>query len=145
MNIRLIEADFALGVVVMACALNFLPWGGQPAESVVAAPQTTMELLDSAMGVRELILANMDRFATPEYLHWKASLRSFQREHYASILMHVRKGDAGGALLSYLRMKLRLEFSMNHKPITFRNARGEEIPLPQDWSFPRDPWATEKK
>lgn len=102
-----------------------------------------MELVDSALSVQRWILEHLDMLQTPEYVAWKDGLRRFQREHYAAMLLQHRKGDGVAELFAYIRMRLRLELSLNHTPITFRNAQGALIPLPQDWSFPADPWQRE--
>jgi hypothetical protein len=104
-----------------------------------------MELIDSALSMHRYIDVNLEKFVTPEYIAWRENLRRFQREEYASILFQVRRGDGLGAFVTYLRMALQLELTLNHEQITFRNAQRQEIALPQDWSFPRDPWAERKR
>lgn len=125
--------------------LLIVPWGGRVGGPTGAAAQSTIELIDSALSIHRYIDVNLEKLVTPEYVAWRNNLRRFQQEEYASILFQVRRGDGMGSFVTYLRMALQLELTLNHEQITFRNAQQQEVALPQDWTFPRDPWAERKR
>lgn len=56
------------------------------------------------------------------------------------MLMDVTQRDGFGALLSYLKLKLQLDYSMDRSPIIYRFRGGAVKVVPMDWSFPIDPW-----
>ena len=96
--------------------------------------------LDSLKSESDVLLENIDKFATPEYYHRKDLLNSFQRRGYFDVLRHLCRTDGLSALLAYLKMKLQIDYSLNHQPIVIVSLNKELIDLPIDWRFPADPW-----
>jgi hypothetical protein len=91
----------------------------------------------------------------------RATRRLYQQRAYADILRHTRESDGLGALLAYCRAELRLEFFLPRNTIyTYVNISVPEredrlpgrlyqhrsgpiaIPLPENRTFPADPWGT---
>jgi hypothetical protein len=91
---------------------------------------TPKYFLDSLQSIDQLILQSIDKFATPEYYQRKNLLRSFQRRGYAGVLLPVCRQDGLSALIAYLKMKLQIDYSLNHAPIFFRTSMNGLIPLP---------------
>jgi hypothetical protein len=56
------------------------------------------------------------------------------------MLMDITQRDGFGALLSYLKLKLQLDYSIDRSPIVYRMRGGPQLIVPLDWSFPVDPW-----
>lgn len=106
----------------------------------LARAQQISDVMDTLQTETEFILSHLDQYSTPQYLRWKKEIRAFWQHHYSSMLLDVRRGDGLGALLAYLRMKMQLEFSLDHTPICYETPLHSMIPLPQDWTFPADPW-----
>lgn len=97
--------------------------------------------------------------STPELKRRNAMRRMLQRQTYTEILEQSLRDDGLGALLAYLKGMLQLEFSLPRNtlyyyvpmadpayrdtlPGTFFRASSGPfvIPLPEDRSFPEDPW-----
>jgi hypothetical protein len=90
---------------------------------------------------------NISALTTPEFEQRKELRRSIQRKGYSNVLMDVLSHDAVSALVSFVKMRLHIEYSISHRPLSVyaRTARGTfAIPLPDDWSFPADPWKKEQ-
>lgn len=80
------------------------------------------------------------RLRLPERDYRKFIRRDLQRRGYANVLSSLLDGDGLSALLSFVRTKLQLEYSLDHYPIFYRTPKGELLVIPEDWSFPADPW-----
>ena len=99
-------------------------------------------------------------------------VRSAQRKGYAGTLKDMLTNDGLSALLSFLRTRLQIEFSISHEPILVDITYPGESPAPTeppaflprrkftivlptiprqsmrtavdiDWTFPEDPWRRE--
>ncbi|HLB01375.1 MAG TPA: hypothetical protein VJO14_08315 [Bacteroidota bacterium] len=97
-------------------------------------------LPDTAASLGKDISAHIDEFATPEYYDRKKTRREFQRTGYMNMLHDILALDAVSALLSFIRIRLQIEYSLPHYTIYFRTVTGGLMPLPEDWTFPEDPW-----
>ena len=124
------------------------------------------ENIDNLQQVYARALAH---YANPKLQERKELLRSYQQTGYANVLMLVLDGDGFGALISYIRTRLQIDFSLPHDLITvditslppshpqtdhtpFAPRTEFRIILPQvptqrtrigldiDWTFPEDPW-----
>jgi len=103
----------------------------------------------------------VNELTTPELNRRNAARLSVQRRGYSSTLESVMREDGLGALLTYLRMQLHIEFFLPHDQIyayisvvqpaprrdglpgfaTFGGSATMPVPLQEDWTFPPDPWA----
>lgn len=63
-----------------------------------------------------------------------------QRRGYSNVLMDITERDGFGALLSFFKLKLQLDYSIDRSPIIYRIRGGPVEVVPMDWSFPVDPW-----
>ena len=85
---------------------------------------------------------------SPELARRKEERRVLQRQGYARMLMDVLNDDGLSALLSYVKVKLQLDFVLSNQPPIYL-MRGDpkfgiqELVIPEDWSFPADPWNRE--
>jgi hypothetical protein len=103
-------------------------------------------------------------FSTPKLEQRNAARLSLQRRGYVSVLEGVLRDDPVDAILCYIRMRLHLEFSLPHdmlveyEPIVRPPKRHDgvpdfftygdqwfSVPLPEDWTFPEDPWRKQKQ
>ena len=98
---------------------------------------------DSAITPYQYLIQNIDKFATPEYYQRKQALRSFQQRGYAEVLINTLEQDGLSALISYLKMVLQIEYSLNHAPVYYVTKAGELVELPIDYDVPEDPWRKE--
>lgn len=98
-------------------------------------------LPDTSAGIGQYVLEHLDELATPEFRSRKAERRTLQRAGYTAVLHDLLALDAAGALLSFIRTRLQLEYSLPHNTIYFRDVNGASWALPEDWTFPADPWA----
>jgi hypothetical protein len=98
-------------------------------------------LPDTGASLGAYIHGHLDEFATPEFRERKKIRREFQRAGYANMLHDILSLDGLGALLSFIRTRLQIEYSLPHNTIYFPDVRGNLWPLPEDWTFPADPWA----
>jgi hypothetical protein len=96
--------------------------------------------LDSLPSEEQVIVNNLDRFATKEYYARQETLRTFQRRGYAEVLASAVQNDGWGSLVAYLKLKLQVEYSLNHAPILAVTPLKKTIALPFDWRMPADPW-----
>jgi hypothetical protein len=128
---------------------------------------TERENVDS---LQQEFLHAFSRLTTPKLEEKKQLLLSHQRRGYANTLAEVICGDGFTALVSYLRARLQIEYSMSHelvmvdisarhtqppdslsllprnKPTIILPTRPRQpmmIGLDIDWSFPEDPWKRE--
>jgi hypothetical protein len=111
---------------------------------VVAFPAGPLQdpvLPDTSASITAHMRENIGEYATPEFRGRKALRREFQRAGYASVLHDLLAFDAAGALLAFVRCRLQLEYSLPHNTIYFRDDTGKLWALPEEWSFPADPWA----
>jgi len=98
-------------------------------------------LPDTSASLPRYIATHIDEFATPEFYERKRERRKFQRDGYTDILQEVLGLDAVGALFSFIRTRLRIEYALLHNTIYYRTVNGGLMALPEDWTFPVDPWA----
>lgn len=97
-------------------------------------------LPDTTVSIGEYIAEHIEEFATPEFNARKKIRREFQRTGYTNILHDVLVLDAVSALLSFIRTRLQIEYSLPNNTIYIRTDTGALMPLPEDWKFPADPW-----
>jgi hypothetical protein len=98
-------------------------------------------LPDTSSSIAKHIRENIDQYATPEFRGREELRREFQRAGYANVLHDLLAFDAPGALLSFIRSRLQIEYSLPHNTIYFHDVAGKLWALPEDWTFPADPWA----
>lgn len=102
----------------------------------------------------------VSRLSSPELEERVAHRRRLQQQGYAAILHEALAGDGLAALMEWTRMMLQLEYSIDAYPL-FLYVHGPDtprdtslagrflppprapvpIPLVEDRSFPRNPWA----
>ena len=143
-------------------ALLLVPFLFQSRDTNQLSPNNT----DSLAQVYSYAFAH---FSPPQLTARKQLLRLHQRMGYASALTSIFNDDGFLALLSYIRTRLQIEYSLPHGGVTvdisaqplpkeqsryLNNLPGTKftIRLPQvpngretivlniDWSFPPDPW-----
>lgn len=79
----------------------------------------------------------------------KSDRKNIQRKGYSNILCDELMNDGFGALLSFIKTKIHIEYSIPHRPLALyvpiERSGGKvwSIPLSDDWTFPINPW--EKK
>jgi|GEM_PF-2242665 len=110
------------------------------AHSQTQAPEF---LSDSSITPYQYLIKNIDKFATAEYYQRKQALRTFQQRGYAEVLINTLEQDGLSAVISYLKMVLQIEYSLNHAPIFYVTKARELVELPIDYDFPDDPWRKE--
>ena len=143
MNVR--AAALLLTAVALPAALltavpaASLPPGQAQVRGTGAQPDPLLP--DTSASIGRYVLEHLDEFATTEFRSRLARRREFQRAGYAAVLHDLLAFDPAGALLSFLRVRLQLEYSLPHNTIYFHDVNGASWPLPEDWSFPADPWA----
>ena len=110
------------------------------------APRSMSQMLDSLQLLSDYIQEHLSEF-TPAELKKQQEIRlSFQRQGYPNIVYDVMQQDGWSALVSYAKVHLFMEFSMEHKyfwivtPIDNEYMHVEGILFPDDWSFSPDPW-----
>jgi hypothetical protein len=133
-----------LAGILAGCVLLL---GGAPEPALHAQDSPGPEVLlpdpllpDTSAALGKYILGQIDRFATPEFRERKMERREFQKAGYTNILHDVLGLDPVGALLSFVRTRLQIGYALPHNTIYFRTLSGGIMPLPEDWSFPADPW-----
>ena len=131
---------------------------------LIAMPLMSFQLWDpaksdSAVSAYKKASAGL---STPESKRRKQERREVQRHGYTSTLLQVVRQDGISALIAYARMRLQIEYSLDQAPIYYKASAefpggpssallqsytfGSEpvyIAIPEDWSFPRDPWKKE--
>lgn len=86
------------------------------------------------------------KLTSPALEHRKQVRREMQRGGYSNILSDVLMNDGSSALISYVKTKIQIEYSISHRPllIIIPIERGEgktwSIPLQDNWTFPANPW-----
>ena len=108
--------------------------------SVVAQTPSSEAWLDSLTKLSDYTPALLARLYIPLREHRKSIRRDFQRRGYANVLLNVIEQDGFSALISFIKMKLQTEYSLDHSPIAYRISRKQVEIVPEDWSFPVDPW-----
>ena len=103
--------------------------------------------------------AALSKLTSPQFEERKRVLRGYQQRGYVDVLSHAVELDGLSALLAYARVKSQIAYSIPHHrlylyiPVIqppnrephlpgFTGAPSPPIgiPLPDDWSFPADPW-----
>ena len=104
---------------------------------------------DTLQTFEQYVRAHLREMTPPGLREQQRKRAAFQRRGYGEVLTDVLRGDGLGALISYLRVTLWIEYSMPHRIfwiIPPQQAMGSVIPgipFPDDWSFPPDPWSKE--
>jgi hypothetical protein len=118
-----------------------------PGPSAQGQPRHDAPWLDSLKPFILYVLENIERTTPKELVVQKRQRNTFQREGYARVLRDLVSGDAAMALVSYIKMTLHIELTMEHKSFWIVRpdpARGiQGFPFPDDWSLPADPWKRE--
>ncbi len=127
--------------MLLACCIAFLALQGR------AFSQTlSQQNLDSLSAVLNL---KYSQVTSPALEQRKSDRKNMQRKGYSNILCDVLMNDGFSALISYIKTKMQIEYSISHRPLSLivPIERGDgktwSIPLPDDWSFPIDPWKKE--
>ncbi len=133
-------AIFLAGVLLAALAFDPAP----PVRSQLRHKSPDLlpnpVLPDTSASIGKYIAEHIDEFATSEFYTRKKTRREFQRAGYVNILSDILALDAVSALLSFIRTRLQIEYSLPHHTIYFRTDTGALWPLPEEWEFPADPW-----
>ncbi|MGA2624566.1 MAG: hypothetical protein ABSF91_11975 [Bacteroidota bacterium] len=109
--------------------------------SLSAQRPTSKSWTDSLVRLYEDYIPRLlSRAYIPAREHRSYILRDCQRRGYSNMLMDITQRDGFGALLSYLKLKLQLDYSIDRSPIVYRMRGGPQLIVPLDWSFPVDPW-----
>ncbi|MBX2992505.1 MAG: hypothetical protein KF749_15235 [Bacteroidetes bacterium] len=114
--------------------------------SASQSPSLSQSDLDS---LAQAFNIQISELTSPQLEERKRIRREMQQKGYAIVLTDVLAGDGVNAIISYLKTKLQIEFAISHQPLSLRITidRGEgkvwDIPLPDDWTFPDDPWKKE--
>ena len=112
--------------------------------SLLKAQEFSIEsFVDTAKTEGQYIEQHLNKYITPEYLRRNDHLRSYQRDGYSNILMGVLNRDLVHALIDYVNMSFRIDFTMNHGPVFYPSQTRIWLALPFDWKLPRDPWKKE--
>ena len=91
----------------------------------------------------------ISKLTSPALEQRKHIRREMQCKGYANVLMDLVEGDGFSAIISYIRTQLHIEYSISHQalyvsvPIQGGEGKMWSVPLPDDWSFPIDPWKKE--
>jgi hypothetical protein len=107
---------------------------------VLASAQQDLDSLARALNLE------IAKLTSPALEQRKRIRRDMQRSGYATVLSDVLAADSFSAIIAFIRMKLQIEYSISHRPVSLRIKveRGEgkvwSIPLSDDWSFPENPW-----
>jgi hypothetical protein len=96
----------------------------------------------------QIFSRRLTKISTPAYEHRRQILKELQRRGYANVLMDVVTFDGLSAFATYLKIKLQIEYSLLHTTLFAyflvpHTGKQVAIPLPEDWSFPEDPWKKE--
>ena len=151
-------AAAGLASVCLLAAGSGIPARGQSP----AGGQESREEVFSDSLAREFRVS-LRRFKTVELAKRVAARRAIQRNGYCRILAGVIQHDALGALFSYIRMRLFLDFSLPQDqlvvcipsqyrvetipgvpPVVGAPNAMTVVPLYEDRSFPPDPWKKEE-
>lgn len=110
------------------------------------SPSLSQSDLDS---LAQALNIQLSELTSPQLEERKRIRRKMQQNGYAIVLTDVVAGDELNAIISYLKTRLHIEYAISHQPLSLRIRieRGEgkvwDIPLHDDWTFPRDPWKKE--
>jgi hypothetical protein len=153
------------GILLVACvSLLCLLSLTRPAHFAVAQEQSERggERVSESMqdSLAQQFRSAVAGLTNPQLEERKATRRLFQQRAYAEILEKTLASDGLGALIAYLRAQLRLEFFLPRNTLftyirinaparrdnlpgkLFQQETGPyAIPLPEDRSFPADPWS----
>lgn len=120
-----------------------ISFAGTDPESAIAQSISNRNL-DS---LARLYNISVSKLTSPELEERKRIRREMQRSCYANVLSDVLAHDALSALISYVKVKLQIEYSISHRPILLFARQGdgrmEPFVLSDDWTFPEDPWKKE--
>lgn len=100
---------------------------------------------DSLKPWSDYVLEHLEKM-TPRDLVRQMQVRNrYQRHDYPGILYDALREDGLSALLSYLKLRLHVAYSMPHKKywIIEPYPGFEGIPYPDEWNTPADPWKRE--
>lgn len=110
-----------------------------------AQPQPTVK--DQWDSLATIFNAKISKLTSPVLEERKRTRLAMQRRGYSDVLMNVLSHDAAGAIFSYVRMRLHIEYSISHRPVYLKipisGGKTMDVLLPDDWSFPPDPWKKE--
>jgi len=148
-----------------------------PILALVLLSSTNVEQMirtyDSIDSLEQMFVQALSRLSHPRLEERKRLVRGYQQRGYASALMDVLAINGLSAIVSYVKIRLQIEFSLPHEPIMVnisalpasppatpnssnllpRNKFSIILPsnpneqvrigLDIDWSFPADPWSDE--
>ncbi|MBI5471405.1 MAG: hypothetical protein HY961_03580 [Ignavibacteriae bacterium] len=92
----------------------------------------------------------VSKLTSPQLEARKQFRLDMQRKGYADMLSHVVADDGFSAFLSYARTMMHIDYSISHQPLYIRvpivgsGGKSESFALPDDWTFPKNPWEKKK-
>jgi len=126
-----------LAGILILVTLSVTPQG-----SATAQPQPVGQ--DNWDSLAAVFNKELSSFTSPILEERKRTRVMLQRRGYSDVLMNILSEDALSAVFSYVRTLLQIEYSISHRPVYLRipisGGGTVNIPLPDDWSFPADPW-----
>lgn len=135
--------------------------------------EQTKIVRDYTDSLEQTFLRALSKLSHPKLEERKKLVRGYQQRGYASTLLNVLDINGTNAILSYLKTRLQIEFSLPHEPIMVNISALPEAPPPTlnssnflprnkfsvilpskpneqvrigldiDWTFPADPWSRE--
>jgi hypothetical protein len=103
--------------------------------------------MDSLQTITQYVLAHLDKMTPAGLMEQQQKRKTFQRKGYANMVYEILGRDGLGALFSFIRTRLHVEYSMAHKiywivpPMVTMGSVIPGVPFPDVWSFPEDPWS----
>ena len=130
------------------CSVLLLAAGFSAAQSDDLAFQTkSNSWVDSLQPWSEFVLQHLETTTPQELIQQKRVRNRFHRTEYPGILLHFINQDGLGALISFIRVSMHVEYSMTHQIFWIIGpdpASGQEgVAFPDDWAIPPDPWKRE--
>ena len=91
--------------------------------------------IDTLQTLMRYVYTHLPQLSPRAYVVQKQVRNGYQRAAFENIAFDLTRGDGISAVFQYVKMELEIAFSMQHKSF---QAYG--IPVPDDWSFPPDPY-----
>ncbi len=88
----------------------------------------------------------LSKLTSPALEARKKARQTMQRQCYTNVLMDASMNDGFSSVLSYIKGKLQIEYSISHRPIIIQipieggEGRTYDVALSDDWTFPANPW-----
>jgi hypothetical protein len=91
----------------------------------------------------------LSKITSPALEERKRVRMAMQRAGYSNVLKDDLDADGFSALVSFIKTKLHIEYSISHRPFVLHipiqggEGRTFDLVLHDDWTFPVDPWKKE--